>query len=72
MAIYVTRWIRSDPIEAVNRIYGLNRPMSEDIVKFLGCSARVVMYGNNEDSCYKYCLEVPSGLFLIFGRENKI
>jgi len=72
MAIYVTRWIRSDPIEAVNRIYGLNRPISEDIVKCLGYSAKVIKYRDNEYSCYKYCVEVPSGLFMIFGRGDKI
>jgi uncharacterized protein YmfQ (DUF2313 family) len=72
MAIYITRWIRSDPIEAVNRIYGLNRPMAEDIVKCLGYSAKVINYRDNEGSCCKYCVEVPSGLFLIFGKEDKI
>ena len=72
MTIYVTRWIRSDPIEAVNRIYGLNRLMAEDIAKCLGYSAKVLKYKDNENSGYKYGVEVPSGLFMIFGRGDKI
>ncbi|NMC76752.1 MAG: hypothetical protein GYA60_05600 [Candidatus Methanofastidiosa archaeon] len=72
MAIYVTRWIKTDPIEGVNRIYGLNQLMADDIVKCLGYSAKVIKYRDNEYSCHKYCVEVPSGLFMIFGRGDKI
>ena len=72
MAIYVTRWITANPIEGVNRIYGLNQLMAEDMVKCLGYNAKVIKYRGNEGSCYKYCVEVPSGLFLIFGKGDKI
>ncbi len=72
MAIYVTRWITTDPIEGINRIYGLNYLMANDIVKCLGYSAKVLKYKDNENSGYKYGVEVPSGLFMIFGRGDKI
>ncbi len=72
MAIYVTRWIKTDPIEGVNRIYGLNYLMANDMVKCLGYNAKVLKYKDNENSGYKYCVEVPSGLFMIFGRGDKI
>ena len=70
MAIYVTRWIKTDPIGGVNRIYGLNRLMAGDVVKCLGYSAKAIKYRDNEDSCYKYCVEVPSGLFMISGGDK--
>ena len=72
MAIYVTRWIKTDPIEGVNRIFGLNYLMANDMVKCLGYSARVLQYKDTENSGYKYGVEVPSGLFMIFGRGDKI
>jgi len=72
MAIYVTRWIKTDPIEGVNRIFGLNYLMANDIVKCLGYSAKMLKYKDNENSGYKYGVEVPSGLFMIFGRGDKI
>lgn len=48
MAIYVTRWIKTDPIEGVNRIYGLNQLIAEDIAKCIGYSAKVIKYRDNE------------------------
>ena len=72
MTIYISRWIKSDPLEGVNRIYGLNQLMAEDIKKCLGYSAKVLKYKDNEGSAFKYAVEVPSGLFMIFGRGDKI
>jgi len=46
--------------------------MANDMVKCLGYSAKVLKYKDKENSGYEYGVEVPSGLFMIFGRGDKI
>ena len=46
--------------------------MANDMVKCLGYSAKMLKYKDKENSGYEYCVEVPSGIFMIFGRGDKI
>jgi len=72
MTIYITRWIRSDPVEGVNRIFGLNYLMAKDLERSLGNNAKILKYRDSKNSGFKYAIELPSGLFLIVKENDKI
>lgn len=72
MTIYISRWIRSDPVEGVNRIFGISYLMAKDIERSLGNNAKIMKYRSSENSDFKYAIELPSGLFLILKENGKI